>query len=293
MGMVDGAGLIEVNGCLFTPDSALLPRLRWATAQIEASGGSLVWNEAGRPYGVSGDANVRSSSQTASGRSTVWYQWGRYLRGETPSAANPAGGPYASEHTQGIAIDCNANPTSLRARFFAQVGLSNTIASESWHWAIRGGIASGVDLASYAGGNSTPIDNRTDDDEMLSTEAQEYINRKFEDLRQTVLRSDDTIVYGWDKTGTREGDIAAFGTAWHESGVGEPDRTGLPGRYVFPNAQEYLNYKGIFDAARAAGQPAAYLPDFANIVWLDLNGWVLINKIYQTPVDEKTGEIQS
>lgn len=164
MSIVDGKGLISWEGGLFTPDSALLPRVRWAFAQIRAEGGSIVLNEAGRPFGVPGDADVGSSSETDSGLSTVWYQWGRYLRGETPSAADPrTGNPYASEHTQGIAIDCNANPTSLRARFFPMVGLSNTIASESWHWAIRG--PSQVDLSAYAwaGENFTPISPEEDD----------------------------------------------------------------------------------------------------------------------------------
>lgn len=163
MSIVDGKGLVSWEGGLFTPDSALLPRVRWAFAQIRAEGGDITLNEAGRPFGVPGDADVEDSSQTASGLSTVWYQWGRYQRGETPSAANPAGGAYASEHTQGIAIDCNANPTSLRAKYFPMVGLANTISSESWHWAIRG--PSNVDLSDYqyAGQNITPISPEEDD----------------------------------------------------------------------------------------------------------------------------------
>lgn len=156
MSIVDGNNLIEVRGCLFEPDSDLLRRLTWATAQIGAEGGTLYWTEAGRPVGVPSDANVRSSSQTASGRSTVWFQWGRYLRGETPSAADPRTGPLASEHTRGIAIDCNA-PTQrdaeLRAKYFRLVGLENTVSSESWHWAIRGPVL--VDLG------STPAPGRT------------------------------------------------------------------------------------------------------------------------------------
>lgn len=174
MSIVDGVGLIEWEGGLFTPDSALLPRVRWAFAQIRAAGGSITLNEAGRPYGVASDTNVgrsgAGSSGTFSGRSTVYYQWGRHLlwrdtggRQGTPSAADPSGGPYASEHTQGIAIDCNAGNASLRARYFAMVGLSNTIASESWHWAIRG--PSQVDLSDYAytGGNATETPEQRDE----------------------------------------------------------------------------------------------------------------------------------
>lgn len=163
MSIVDGKGLITWEGGLFAPDSALLPRVRWAFEQIRGEGGTITLNEAGRPFGVPSDQYARSSQDTESGLSTVWYQWGRYKRGETPSAANPAAGQYASEHTQGIAIDCNAAQPSLRAKYFAMVGLENTIASESWHWAIRG--PSRVDLTAYAfaGENATPITEEWDE----------------------------------------------------------------------------------------------------------------------------------
>lgn len=180
MSIVDGKGLIEWEGGLFAPDSQLLPRVRWAFAQIRAEGGSITLNEAGRPFGVSSDQYARSSQDTESGLSTVWFQWGRYERGETPSAANPAGGVYASEHTQGIAIDCNANPTSLRAEYFPMVGLENTIASESWHWAIRG--PSQVDLSAYADTGFTPFAN-----EEIDMAAREDILAAVSDLKAWVL----------------------------------------------------------------------------------------------------------
>lgn len=157
MSIVDGTGLIEWEGGLFDPAGDLLPRVRWAFTAIRDAGGDISLNEAGRPFGVFSDQYARNSSDTESGRSTVWFQWGRFERGETPSAANPAGGPFASEHTQGIAIDCNAAQPGLRARFFAMVGLENTIASESWHWAIR--APSTVDLSGFASLNVTPISN--------------------------------------------------------------------------------------------------------------------------------------
>lgn len=168
MSIVDGTGLIEWEGGLFAPDSALLPRVRWAFAQIRTAGGDISLNEAGRPYGVASDTAVgragADSAGTLSGRSTVYYQWGRYLlwrdtggRQGTPSAADPSVGPMASEHTQGIAIDCDTYQPALRAKYFAMVGLKNTIASESWHWAIRGPVQDGVDLAAY-GGNSIERD---------------------------------------------------------------------------------------------------------------------------------------
>jgi hypothetical protein len=158
MSIIDGKGLITWEGGLFEPDSDLLHRVQWAFAQIRAAGGTIILNEAGRPFGVPGDAKVRNASQTASGVSTVWFQWGRYERGETPSAADPrSGNTLASEHTQGIAIDCTAVDvftTTLRAKYFPQVGLKNTISSESWHWAIRG--AAQVSLAGLA---ATKLDN--------------------------------------------------------------------------------------------------------------------------------------
>ena len=161
MSIVDGTGLIEWEGGLFEPGSDLLARTRWAFHHIREDGGDINLNEAGRPFGVSSDQYVRNAWETASGLSTVWYQWGRAERGETPSAANPAGGIYASEHTRGIATDTNANPMWLREKYFAMVGMENTIASETWHWAIRSDPT--VDLTGWADLDSTPFDNAKDD----------------------------------------------------------------------------------------------------------------------------------
>jgi len=150
--------LVTWEGGLFEPGSDLLRRTQWAFGKIRADGGRIILNEAGRPYGVPGDQFVRNASQTASGISTVYFQWGRYLRGETPSAANPALGPLASEHTQGIATDTNSPSVfdmTLRAKYFGQAGLKNTISSESWHWAIRGNPT--VALTSTAGGNAVSL----------------------------------------------------------------------------------------------------------------------------------------
>lgn len=158
MSIVDGTGLVTWEGGLFEPNSDLLRRVQWAFAKIRADGGDIELNEAGRPFGVPGDMNVRNAWQTASGVSTVWFQWGRYKRGETPSAANPNSGALASEHTQGKAIDCNAKDVytaTLRAKYFAMVGMKQTISSESWHWAIRSNPT--VDLSTVAGGSAIPI----------------------------------------------------------------------------------------------------------------------------------------
>jgi len=178
MSIQDGTGLIEWEGGLFEPGSDLLRRVQWAFAAIRSgpAGGTIELNEAGRPFGVPADQNARSASATASGRSTVWYQWGRYKRGETPSAANPALGPNASEHTTGKAIDCNApsaRDAALRAHFFALAGLEATVASESWHWAIRGPFRGGALPAATSSTPLTPnaptvvaLTIREDDDDM-------------------------------------------------------------------------------------------------------------------------------
>lgn len=151
MSIVDGKGLVSWEGGLFEPGSDLLRRVQWAFAQIRKDGGTIILNEAGRPFGEPADMNARTADKTVSGISTVWFQWGRYLRGETPSAANPNSGALASEHTQGKAIDCDAPSVfdaTLRAKYFGQVGMRQTIASESWHWAIRSNPT--VDLTSVS-----------------------------------------------------------------------------------------------------------------------------------------------
>lgn len=170
MSIVDGKGLITWEGALFVPGSDLLKRTQWAFAKIRADGGTIVLNEAGRPYGVPTDQFVHSSTATASGLSTVYFQWGRYLRGETPSAANPANGSLTSEHTQGLATDTDAPTTHdklLRAKYFAQVGMKNTISSESWHYAIRGPSLVDLNLdTTTAGGSSSPIEPQEEEDDM-------------------------------------------------------------------------------------------------------------------------------
>lgn len=163
MSIYDGMNLIVWRGCLFEPGSDLLKRLKWAVARIEADGGKIDVTEAGRPFGVPGDEAIGRAglpeSRTASGRSTVYYQWGRAKAGLTPSAANPALGPNASEHTQGKAVDCDVYDIysqTLRSTYFALVGLARTITSEPWHWAIRGPVQ--VDLTDIASATpSTPI----------------------------------------------------------------------------------------------------------------------------------------
>lgn len=170
MGMVDGVGLIEWEGGLFDPAGDLLPRVRWVFTQMRAEGWDIELNEAGRPFGVFSDRYATSASGTASGRSTVNYQWGRYLRGETPSAANPAAGEYASNHTRGLSVDTNTNNMARRRELFAQVGMDFDIASESWHCTIY--RPSTVDLSAFASGTITPIV----EDDMFSDDDRQALN---------------------------------------------------------------------------------------------------------------------
>lgn len=255
MSIVDGVGLVEWEGGLFTPDSALLPRVRWAFAQIRAEGGTITLNEAGRPYGVSSDTDVGRSggdaSGTFSGRSTVYYQWGRYLLyldtgGDqgTPSAANPAVGPMASEHTQGIAIDCNAAQPSLRAKYFRMVGLENTISSESWHWAIRG--PSQVDLTGYAwaASNVTPIPGKTPEqieEEELMTAREDILNA-VADLRGAV----DALSARLDRIGSNADDAGLMQVYYVENGVAiaiDPDDSRPP--IVFRSPEELQHERDL------------------------------------------------
>jgi peptidoglycan hydrolase-like protein with peptidoglycan-binding domain len=96
-------------------------------------------NEGYRPLGVRGDMNVRNESQTASGRSTQWFQWGRYQRGETPAA----GWPGTSVHGWGMAADIEPGRNNGTVRAIAEsLGLIFTIGSEPWHLAYSGGGSS-------------------------------------------------------------------------------------------------------------------------------------------------------
>lgn len=126
------------------PDMAA--RVRFVVAYVTARGEDLLLTEGYRPVGAPSDQNARRESDTASGGSTQWFQWGRYQRGETPSAAYPG----SSRHGTGVAIDWNA-PTArgmaLRAEAMYMVGLVANVASESWHAEPLGPVR--VDLSKF------------------------------------------------------------------------------------------------------------------------------------------------
>lgn len=154
MSIIDGTGLVEWEGMLFEPGSDLLGRTRWVFNYVRERGGKIKGNEAGRPYGVPSDQYARNALDTESGLSTVWFQWGRAERGETPSAADPRGGVLASDHTKGIATDTDCNDIALRREAMALVGMEQTIDAESWHFAIRS--APQVDLTGWNTTGETP-----------------------------------------------------------------------------------------------------------------------------------------
>jgi hypothetical protein len=199
MSLVDGNDLSTWEGGLFDRNNedsvSLLFRLLWIFTQGRAEGMGLGLNEAGRPFGVFSDIDVGrnrgSASQTASGRSTVCYQYGRYLlwvatggREGTPSAANPYSGVYASQHTRGLAADIDASNYGRLDQLAARVGMKRTISSEIWHYEIFRNPDPDIDFSRFsgvvnsifggtapAGGHGTPIQ----EDDMYDAAAREEL----------------------------------------------------------------------------------------------------------------------
>jgi len=220
------------------------------------------------------------------------YFWNLYKSGK----GNPAAVPGTSTHGQGLAVDINSWVYGNSSNTDRHRWLVANAPRFGWSWELVGKPSGEPWHFNYVGGWSDwaaldiiPANSiRTDDDEMISQESQAYFDKKFQDLTAATLRSDDTVVYGWDQGGG-QGPIAAFGSSWHEGGVGEPARAGKPGRYVFADQAEYETAKIIFDTTLSKGQPAPFLPPFNEVVFLALPNWVLINKLRQTPVDATTG----
>lgn len=118
------------SSVLLEPGTA--KRVRHVVRRMEEHGRQLILLEGLRPVGEPGDQWVTNERQTSTGGSTQWYQWGRYRRGETPSAAYPG----ESRHGSGRAIDWNApsdTDMAYRARFMREAGMVANVDSESWH----------------------------------------------------------------------------------------------------------------------------------------------------------------
>ncbi|WP_382307266.1 hypothetical protein [Herbiconiux sp. UC225_62] len=208
MSLVDGNDLSEWEEGLFDRDNensvSLLFRLLWIFTQLRAEGIYVHLNEAGRPFGVFSDIaigrNRGSASQTFSGRSTVCYQYGRYLLwlatgGDegTPSAANPYSGVYASKHTVGVAADIDCSDYDRLDYWAERAGMKRAISSEIWHYEIYRDADPDIDFRPFskivtavfgggsttAGEHSAPFDNRTPEekewDEIMAN-AQDLLN---------------------------------------------------------------------------------------------------------------------
>ena len=136
-GDIPESAMRKVAGESFEPRTATV--MQDLLNRAAEQGVNIRINEGYRPLGVRGDMNVRNESQTASGRSTQWFQWGRYQRGETPAA----GWPGTSVHGWGMAADIEPGRNNGTVRAIAEsLGLIFTIGSEPWHLAYSGGGSS-------------------------------------------------------------------------------------------------------------------------------------------------------
>jgi lysozyme family protein len=136
-GDIPESAMRKVAGEFFEPRTATVVQdlLNRAAEQ----GVTIRINEGYRPLGIPSDQNVRNESQTASGRSTQWFQWGRYQRGETPAA----GWPGTSSHGWGMAADIEPGRNNrVVSDIAASLGLIFTVASEPWHVTYSGGGSS-------------------------------------------------------------------------------------------------------------------------------------------------------
>jgi hypothetical protein len=122
------------GGNYFEPDMAA--RMTYLLDTCAAQGVDIHINEGYRPRGSESDQYVTDETQTSTGGSNQWFQWGRYQRGETPSAGWP---PAGTSHGWGLAADINpGRGTPLVVDLCAQLGLIFTIESEPWHIAADG-----------------------------------------------------------------------------------------------------------------------------------------------------------
>lgn len=127
-GQIPLSAMRMVAGQYFEPDMA--DRMDWLIGQT-----GITCQEGYRPLGVPSDQYVRNESQTSTGGSNQWFQWGRYQRGETPSAGTPG----TSSHGWGKAADITPGRENAGVRdACAKVGLVFTVSSESWHVAAVG-----------------------------------------------------------------------------------------------------------------------------------------------------------
>lgn len=120
---------------------------------------------------------------------TQWYYWNLYQSGQGNVAAYPG----SSTHGEAIAVDINSwvygsSTGTDRHQWLREQGpnygwdwyLVGQPSGESWHFNYIGSTSD------WAGGGGTPIEQ--DDDEMLSLEAQQWMERMVHDQVDAVMR---------------------------------------------------------------------------------------------------------
>lgn len=115
-------------GQYFEPDMA--DRVDTLVRLAATQGLTVRCQEGYRPLGSEPDQYITNETKTSTGGSNQWFQWGRYQRGETPSAGKPGTGSHgwgrAGDWTPG-----RENPIMLD--LCTKLGLGFIIGSESWH----------------------------------------------------------------------------------------------------------------------------------------------------------------
>lgn len=256
MSLVDGRGLIRWEGALFDPadreSAALLARLKWAIPEIRRRGGKVTVTEAGRPVGVSSDRFARNAWDTASGISTMWFQWGRYLRGETPSAINPA--EALSTHTLGSGVDLSsptARDVRIRNEVLAMVGIIQTIPQvESWHYELRDfGVGGGY----FASHTTTPV-------EPEKPRPIPFYERPYGRVTKEKTVIAHMLIDGLGKLGPKGATRTyTIGAGWFEDTTGQPTANevsvllnGYDANGVVRNSPN-LTYAELYSKAKASG----------------------------------------
>lgn len=128
------------NGCTAHP-AAAYQWSRLVAGCRAATGVTLGVTEWYRPLGSISDQYITVASRTSTGGSNQWYQYGRWRRGLTPSAAYPG----TSEHGWALAGDITnyARPdvwAYLKAHAAFYGFAVNTIAGEPWHIVYTGSL---------------------------------------------------------------------------------------------------------------------------------------------------------
>jgi hypothetical protein len=138
-GKIPTSAMYPVQGFYMRPDAA--HAMIAAIAEAARHGIGVKLSEAYRPLGIPADQYIHANGngdpvrRTSTGGSNQWFQYGRFLRKETPAAAYPGG----SIHGFGLAADLNSLPLPSGAGNPQLVAIMKThgfvfdIGSEPWH----------------------------------------------------------------------------------------------------------------------------------------------------------------